>query len=412
MYNCSCATGYDGANCQTNIDDCASNPCQNGGTCADGVNTYNCSCDETGYTGENCKSSIGDRGSGSATTVVVLVLGVALLLICAVACWMKRKAGQPLAAAAEATIREARAASMMASKMGEEAGNDLAALRRAIATRSLHELSSGASVQYEEAQPEGSEHVNFYDANALGRASVYEEAQPEGSEHVAMHAVVNTATTYDGVATAAPSTYAVVNTATTYDGVATAAPSTYAVVNTATTYDGVATAASSTYAVVNTAATYSGVGGGPGTYEVVPRDGIGRSDAHVYDNVTLATISSVYDDLVADGTLPVPDTAAGPSGGWVMPAPLLRSAITMNKKIGSGNFGEVWEATASLSGATPKTVAVKMLKAGSPEKERRNLFKEAMLMAQLSGPGRGHPNLISLVGLVEDGVGPTLVVIE
>ena len=27
------------------IDECASNPCQNGGTCVDDINTYNCNCD-------------------------------------------------------------------------------------------------------------------------------------------------------------------------------------------------------------------------------------------------------------------------------------------------------------------------------------------------------------------------------
>ena len=35
------------------IDDCDPNPCQNGGTCTDGVNNYRCSC-AAGYTGYNC----------------------------------------------------------------------------------------------------------------------------------------------------------------------------------------------------------------------------------------------------------------------------------------------------------------------------------------------------------------------
>ena len=34
-------------------EDCSPNPCQNGGTCTDGVNSYTCSCVE-GYTGNNC----------------------------------------------------------------------------------------------------------------------------------------------------------------------------------------------------------------------------------------------------------------------------------------------------------------------------------------------------------------------
>ena len=37
-----------------NIDECASAPCQNGGTCQDGVNTYNCSC-ALGTRGTNCQ---------------------------------------------------------------------------------------------------------------------------------------------------------------------------------------------------------------------------------------------------------------------------------------------------------------------------------------------------------------------
>ena len=40
----------------TDIDECASNPCQNGGTCADDVNRYDCTC-EAGYTGADCETS-------------------------------------------------------------------------------------------------------------------------------------------------------------------------------------------------------------------------------------------------------------------------------------------------------------------------------------------------------------------
>ena len=32
-YTCSCVFGYDGVNCQVNIDDCVGTPCQNEGTC-------------------------------------------------------------------------------------------------------------------------------------------------------------------------------------------------------------------------------------------------------------------------------------------------------------------------------------------------------------------------------------------
>ena len=37
------------------VDECASNPCQNGGTCSDGFNEYTCSC-VAGYEGANCET--------------------------------------------------------------------------------------------------------------------------------------------------------------------------------------------------------------------------------------------------------------------------------------------------------------------------------------------------------------------
>ena len=36
------------------IDECASSPCQNGGTCNDGVNSYSCDC-VPGHAGDNCE---------------------------------------------------------------------------------------------------------------------------------------------------------------------------------------------------------------------------------------------------------------------------------------------------------------------------------------------------------------------
>jgi Notch-like protein len=37
----------------TDIDECSSNPCENGGTCNDLVNGYDCTC-VPGYNGINC----------------------------------------------------------------------------------------------------------------------------------------------------------------------------------------------------------------------------------------------------------------------------------------------------------------------------------------------------------------------
>ena len=39
----------------TDIDECGSNPCENGGTCIDGDNMYRCDC-PTDFNGHNCES--------------------------------------------------------------------------------------------------------------------------------------------------------------------------------------------------------------------------------------------------------------------------------------------------------------------------------------------------------------------
>lgn len=50
---CRCHPGFTGLRCETNIDDCASNPCQNAGTCVDGINGFTCSC-TLGFSGKDC----------------------------------------------------------------------------------------------------------------------------------------------------------------------------------------------------------------------------------------------------------------------------------------------------------------------------------------------------------------------
>ena len=37
--------------------DCAGNPCNNGGVCMDGIATYTCTCSE-GFNGSDCETSI------------------------------------------------------------------------------------------------------------------------------------------------------------------------------------------------------------------------------------------------------------------------------------------------------------------------------------------------------------------
>jgi len=46
-----------GSNCEENVDECMSNPCQNGGLCRDRTNGYICTC-QPGYLGSHCELDV------------------------------------------------------------------------------------------------------------------------------------------------------------------------------------------------------------------------------------------------------------------------------------------------------------------------------------------------------------------
>ena len=52
---CDCQPGYTGSACDVEIDECASDPCINGGTCSDLVNMFSCDCPSL-FTGDTCET--------------------------------------------------------------------------------------------------------------------------------------------------------------------------------------------------------------------------------------------------------------------------------------------------------------------------------------------------------------------
>ncbi|KAI4457821.1 slit [Holotrichia oblita] len=56
-FSCECSPGFTGLRCETNIDDCVNNKCQNNATCVDEIQAYRCKC-ASGYMGEFCETKI------------------------------------------------------------------------------------------------------------------------------------------------------------------------------------------------------------------------------------------------------------------------------------------------------------------------------------------------------------------
>src|SRR5690606_21526552 len=88
---CLCPPGVEGRLCQTEINECASNPCRNGGQCVDLLNGFQCNCPvyyvppvcEVGVCGDitvTTATTLGDRiGMIDAETGVYTSIGQAFL---------------------------------------------------------------------------------------------------------------------------------------------------------------------------------------------------------------------------------------------------------------------------------------------------------------------------------------------
>uniref|UniRef100_A0A4W5R066 Milk fat globule EGF and factor V/VIII domain containing b n=1 Tax=Hucho hucho TaxID=62062 RepID=A0A4W5R066_9TELE len=72
-YICKCQDGFDGVHCQNNVNDCANQPCQNGGSCKDLNGDFNCRCPSP-YVGKHCQlrciSLLGMEGGGIAESQI------------------------------------------------------------------------------------------------------------------------------------------------------------------------------------------------------------------------------------------------------------------------------------------------------------------------------------------------------
>ncbi|XP_045651830.1 sushi, nidogen and EGF-like domain-containing protein 1 isoform X1 [Ursus americanus] len=56
-YTCSCLSGFTGRRCHLDVNECASHPCQNGGTCTQGINRFSCQC-PAGFGGPTCEAAL------------------------------------------------------------------------------------------------------------------------------------------------------------------------------------------------------------------------------------------------------------------------------------------------------------------------------------------------------------------
>jgi serine/threonine protein kinase len=97
--------------------------------------------------------------------------------------------------------------------------------------------------------------------------------------------------------------------------------------------------------------------------------------------------------------------------GWRLPKEVQHNSVTLEEKLGSGAFGEVWRATfvdkdaAGLLRSNIVTVKQacrdrqKTVSSDSDTDQKQHLIREATVMAQVSG----HPHLLELLGVITTG---------
>jgi len=82
-YLCACPAGFNGNTC-SRINECNSNPCQNGGTCRDAINAFSCVC-PTGYTGVTCQNQANNTPGGNPSSSTSTYAGASIALVSLVA---------------------------------------------------------------------------------------------------------------------------------------------------------------------------------------------------------------------------------------------------------------------------------------------------------------------------------------